>query len=174
MQLTFARLVCAVLLIWLLVPVLGSMAFPDWEMRGQFGDTFGSINALFSGLAFAGLFWALRIQQKQLDIQREELKLQREELQEQRKEMVASRKELAKQVHAQHAMFRATAAQVTVAAVQARIEALKLDAESRGASGRGPFVRDIQTLADSLTALSDWVENGGEKDAAASQVARSE
>lgn len=60
------------------------------EVRGQFGDKFGSINALFSGLAFAGLIVTL-IQQKQ------ELSLQREELQETRKELSCQSKEFEEQ-----------------------------------------------------------------------------
>ncbi len=28
---------------------------PDWEMRGQFGDMFGVVNALFSGGALVGV-----------------------------------------------------------------------------------------------------------------------
>lgn len=35
-----------------------------WEHRGQFGDLFGAVNALFSGLAFAGLIITIRQQHK--------------------------------------------------------------------------------------------------------------
>lgn len=38
----------------------------DWEQRGQFGDLFGVVNALFSGLAFAGLI--ITIRQQHLDL----------------------------------------------------------------------------------------------------------
>ena len=34
------------------------------EERGQFGDMFGAVNALFSGLAFAGLILTLILQRK--------------------------------------------------------------------------------------------------------------
>ena len=156
MKLTFSRLAAGVLLFWLLAPVLVSMALPDWPARGQFGDVFGVVNALFSGLAFAGLFWALQLQQEQLSLQREELKLQREE-------MAASRKELSRQVEAQHALFRASAAQITVASVQAKIEALKLDAEQRNPGSRDSQIKQIKSLADVLASLSEWVENGGER-----------
>ena len=38
--------------------------FPWWitEERGEFGDSFGVVNALFSGLAFAGVIWAIILQ----------------------------------------------------------------------------------------------------------------
>jgi hypothetical protein len=57
---------------------------------GTFGDMFGAVNALFSGLAFAGLIITLLYQ-------REELKLQREELQETRKELKGQREEFEEQ-----------------------------------------------------------------------------
>lgn len=40
---------------------------------GQFGDLYGTINALFSGLAFALLIYTARMQSIELELQREEL-----------------------------------------------------------------------------------------------------
>lgn len=51
---------------------------------GEFGDLFGSINALFSGLAFAGLIYTIILQRKELEFQRDELSLTRGEIQGQR------------------------------------------------------------------------------------------
>ena len=45
-----------------------------WEVKGQFGDTFGALNALFSGLAFAGLIYTILLQRKELELTRQELK----------------------------------------------------------------------------------------------------
>lgn len=56
-------------------------AFPDWPTRGQFGDVFGAVNALFSGLAFAGLIYTVFLQREELALQRKELELTRQELQ---------------------------------------------------------------------------------------------
>ena len=47
---------------------------------GEAGDVFGSITALFTGLAFAGFLLALFTQREDLKNQREELAKQREEL----------------------------------------------------------------------------------------------
>lgn len=62
---------------WMLMIV--SPDFADetlgWSKRGQFGDMFGAINALFSGLAFAGIIYSIRQQNEDLEIQREVLKL---------------------------------------------------------------------------------------------------
>lgn len=47
--------------------------------RGTFGDMFGAVNALFSGLAFAGIIWTILLQRNELRLQREDSKLSREE-----------------------------------------------------------------------------------------------
>ncbi len=52
----------------------------DSPNRGTFGDMFGAVNALFSGLAFAGVIYAILLQRHELMLQREELSLTREEL----------------------------------------------------------------------------------------------
>lgn len=47
--------------------------------RGTFGDMFGSINALFSGLALAGIILTILLQRKELKYQRDELRETRKE-----------------------------------------------------------------------------------------------
>jgi hypothetical protein len=51
---------------------------PDW--RGTFGDQFGAVNALFSGLAFAGLIYTIILQRRDLQLQREDIALTRKEM----------------------------------------------------------------------------------------------
>ncbi len=51
-----------------------------WTERGTIGDSFGMTNALFSGLAFAGVVYAILLQRQELALQREELQLTRAEL----------------------------------------------------------------------------------------------
>ncbi|MDO9319550.1 MAG: hypothetical protein Q7V56_15315 [Gammaproteobacteria bacterium] len=51
-----------------------------WSDRGTFGDMFGAVNTLFSGLAFAGVIYAIYLQSKELELQRMELELTRNEL----------------------------------------------------------------------------------------------
>jgi len=57
-----------------------------WATRGQFGDMFGAVNALFSGLAFGGLILTILLQHKELTLQRKELKLTRKEFSTQSRE----------------------------------------------------------------------------------------
>lgn len=52
----------------------------SWSDRGTFGDMFGAVNTLFSGLAFAGVIYAIYLQSKELELQRMELELTRNEL----------------------------------------------------------------------------------------------
>lgn len=65
--------------------------------RGTFGDQFGAVNALFSGLAFTGLIYTIILQRRDLEIQRRDLKLQREEIALNRKEMEEQTAEFEKQ-----------------------------------------------------------------------------
>jgi hypothetical protein len=50
------------------------------DVRGQFGDIFGGVNALFTGLAFAGIIYTILLQRHELEVQRTELRLNTEEL----------------------------------------------------------------------------------------------
>jgi hypothetical protein len=61
---------------WWLVTMFikGSTENTAWVQRGQFGDLFGSVNALFSGLAFAGIIITIFLQKEELALQRKELR----------------------------------------------------------------------------------------------------
>lgn len=63
--------------LWLLTYFL--MIDLDPTERGTIGDMFGSINALFSGLALAGIILTIYLQRKELKFQGEELKETRKE-----------------------------------------------------------------------------------------------
>ncbi|APG64560.1 hypothetical protein LPB136_03900 [Tenacibaculum todarodis] len=69
-----------IILLWILSTVLIKYFFPDWAVSATFGDTFGAINSLFSGLALAGIIYTIYLQKTELSLQREELKYTREEL----------------------------------------------------------------------------------------------
>ena len=86
----------AVFTIWLLSWVLIDVFIADSD-RGTFGDKFGAINALFSGLAFAGLIVTLLYQKEELKLQREELAQTREELKGKREEFEEQNKTMKRQ-----------------------------------------------------------------------------
>ncbi|MGM1023000.1 MAG: hypothetical protein ACQEXV_21430 [Bacillota bacterium] len=71
--------------------------------RGTFGDMFGAVNALFSGLAFAGLIYTISVQRdelqeqkKAIEMQTEELALQRQAIEMQTEELKMQREETAR------------------------------------------------------------------------------
>lgn len=67
------------------------------DKRGQFGDMFGAVNALFSGFAFLGIIYTIYLQKNELALQREELKLTRDELKRTAEAQEKSERALSKQ-----------------------------------------------------------------------------
>lgn len=67
------------------------------EEPGVFGDMFGAVNALFSGLAFAGLIYTIWLQRIELRLQRRELEATRHELAGQKAQMEAQNRTLRRQ-----------------------------------------------------------------------------
>lgn len=85
-------LFAAVVLIQCVLGYVIASQFADWQHRGTFGDMFGAVNTLFSGLAFAGVIYAIFLQSQELELQRKELELTRSEL----SKSAAAQTELAK------------------------------------------------------------------------------
>lgn len=64
---------------WLTILVVTLVVFfgkcdPTAARWGQFGDAFGTVNALFSGLALLGVVYAILLQREDIEIQRLDLK----------------------------------------------------------------------------------------------------
>lgn len=76
--------VCVVAALVVVSGICISIILP-WEQRGIFGDMFGMVTALFTGIAFAGIVVTMYQQRSVLESQRNELELQRSELELQRK-----------------------------------------------------------------------------------------
>ena len=99
----------AVVVTWVLSGLL-LYCIPE---RGTFGDMFGAINALFSGLAFVGVVYAILLQRKELQLQRLELEETRKELsrsakaQEDSQAALALQAEMAKQTYKLNALSSA-------------------------------------------------------------------
>ena len=72
--LSWKEILIGVLFIWIFFGIA-----PHWlvgnnsEERGQYGDQFGAVNALFSGLAAGGLLWTIWQQRKEIDLVQEQL-----------------------------------------------------------------------------------------------------
>jgi hypothetical protein len=106
--------------------------------RGLLGDLFGGINALFSGLALAGVVTAVILQSHELHLQRDamnkqreeleltrdEMKLQREQLTLQREELQLSREEYKRMAAANEEAAQALSRQLKLQAQASRIVGL--------------------------------------------------
>ena len=99
--LPMALLLMAVVLVWALS---GWLLHLDQE-RGTFGDMFGAVNALFSGLAFATLIYTIHLQRHELRLQRIELAQTREELAGQKLQL-AAQNELMRAENFESSFFR--------------------------------------------------------------------
>ena len=103
------RLASVIVALWLLfwLVVVSAPLLDGWSERGQFGDMFGALNALFSGLALAGVIYALRLQMQELALQREEMQQSREELKRTADAQAAQVQLLTRQVAAMEDSLRA-------------------------------------------------------------------
>lgn len=90
------HLIITVLVVLLIWAVSGYLVHSSFSVtgRGTFGDMFGAVNALFSGLAFAVLIFAIFLQRHEIKLQRKDLEFQsrvldltREEIKGQKHEM---------------------------------------------------------------------------------------
>lgn len=89
--LAIAAIFAGVLLIWIASPFVMKWFFSTWAERGVVGDSFGAVNALFSGMAFAGVVVALWLQREQMRIQSHEFQLNLSALTTQIREMQIAR-----------------------------------------------------------------------------------
>ena len=127
----------------MLVPRL----FMDWEKSSQFGDMFGGIGALFSGLALGGVVVAIKMQKEELELQREEL--------------VNTREELRRSAVAQDVTSRAMMQQVQLMIAAAKLNAHTTLAEydlrtalSVKLAGPNVHIENIQRLLGEINVMS--------------------
>jgi len=76
----FFKLIALVIGTWLLTFPILIWFYGKPLSAGEVGDMFGATNTLFSGLAFAGVIFAILLQRKEFELQRNQLELQRNEL----------------------------------------------------------------------------------------------
>lgn len=58
-------LICV--LLWMTSALFVKFIAYEWDVRGQIGDSFGAVNALFSGLALAGVYYAVQLQRIEIN-----------------------------------------------------------------------------------------------------------
>jgi len=64
-------LILLVVLIWIISGILTLLNFNCWDQRGNFGNMFGCVGSLFSGLAMAGVIFTIILQKRALQEQSE-------------------------------------------------------------------------------------------------------
>jgi len=82
----------AIFILILVIWIANYFLIEKFDESNEIGDSYGALNTLFSGLAFAGIIISIFMQNDELKLQREELELQRQEI-------INNRKELEKQAN---------------------------------------------------------------------------
>lgn len=116
------------------------LLYPELLNRGLFGDMFGGINAVFSGLAFLGVIYAIIIQREELKLQREELALTRDELKRSAQAEEKSERALSKQAES----LKQTAILNGLGAILS-YESMLIEVAYTGKYGDIPMVRRTET-----------------------------
>ena len=133
-----------VTVLWLFNGFIYPLLVPSLDARAANGDAFGAVNALFSGLAFAGLIYTILMQREELALQREELRLQREQ-------MAETKEEIAKQADMQEAQVKAMISQIHVSSFQAEILVLEFEAkDSHTTQARHEKVAQIRKISSAI------------------------
>lgn len=73
----FLKAALLVTIIWAASALALYMSVEDYSKSGTFGDSFGVLNTLFSGLAFAGIIVSIKMQNDEMREQRKELQKQK-------------------------------------------------------------------------------------------------
>ncbi len=137
--------------------------FYKWEKRGQFGDMFGAVNALYSGLALAGIIITLLLQSQELRLQRKELRLTREQNEDNRKELEGQKKIMATQIKLmEHQQWENTFFKM-VDMHRNNVEQFRLG----NYSGYDTFIKVEKELKDNIERYN---ENKSERDRSQSQI----
>ena len=129
---------------------------------GQFGDTFGGLNALFSGLAFAAVVVTLLTQREELKLQRKELRLQREEMKRFAEAQEGSKTALEDQVYNLEKTARVNAQTTLIETYRFSLERAEQLSKTFGFTR--PFELDHNQTMERISELVQGLEKEIEKD----------
>ena len=143
-------LIILVIVIWVLSAIGIIFYLDDWSERGTFGDLFGAVNALFSGLAFAGLIYTIILQKRDLEMQREEVKMNRSELKKSASAQQKSEKALSQQVEQMKVTSRLNALNTIINYYNLQISSPNTTEENllRFRTKRKEAIKEIDALID--------------------------
>jgi hypothetical protein len=109
-----------IILVWIVglgaARLLQAAGTPEgWAVLGNIGDSFGAMNAIVSGMAFAALVATLWLQSRELALQRSELAMQRDAISQSRDELHRSAEASLRTLHVE--MIRMSIDDAALAAV---------------------------------------------------------
>lgn len=170
----FGPVAVAIIACWIGWWAYATLVICSMTERGQLGDLFGGINALFSGLALAGVVTAVILQSKELRLQREamanqlhemelsrhEITLQREQLELQKEELKLSREELGRTATANEGSAKALAKQHAIQLMSAKLEGLNTVRRiiNEKLEGARPHSKSTQDLRIKLSHTESSIE----------------
>ena len=148
----FIGLMLVVIALWLLSAVFIIGYMDNWPDRGTFGDLFGAVNALFSGLAFAALIYTIVLQRDEIKQNREEIVLNRKELAKGSKLQQKAQQVLIQQVNQTHLSAKMNAMRTLVDYYNNQIANPKSTEETiaRAKHKRKQIITQIDDLIDGL------------------------
>ena len=146
-------LLSGVFVLWLYLPSYLNSHLRTLSDKGVYGDSYGSVNALFTGLAFAGLVFTIFLQQR-------EIKLQRDDFFSQLEEMKLSREEVGRQVKTQEKQLMLGIADLKMKALDVKNRQIEMQSlqwmESVRHSYAGPELEKVKIeMIDILAQLED-------------------
>jgi len=115
--------------IWYWLPSYLAADLKSITDKGLFGDSYGSVTSLFTGLAFAALIFTIILQQR-------EIKLQREDFLSQLEEMKLSRQDVNRQTDVYEKQVRLGIAELKLRAREVKIEYIKMESLQWVEAGR--------------------------------------
>jgi hypothetical protein len=144
-------IVIIIVIAWAGSGVVLALALPDWPTREAFGGSFQFINALFSGLALAGVVYAILLQREELRLQRTELEANRRELKRSARAQELSEQALHKQVDAQKLAAHLNALTAVLSHYDQRIARVDDPQQLRFLESRQrPFSKRLMQLLEQL------------------------
>ncbi len=149
----FVKLIVGVVLLWAISAVLIIFFMNGWSERGTFGDLFGAVNALFSGLAFAALLYTIVLQREEIKQNRNEIVLNRKELAKGSKLQQKSQQVLVEQVAQTHLTAKMNAMRIVVDYYNSLILSPKSSEETieKAKEKRKQIIRKIDVLIEDLS-----------------------
>lgn len=135
---------------------ISTFFYPNMMSRGQFGDTFGGLNTLFSGFAFLGIIYTILLQREELSLQRTELELTRQELQRTAAAQEKSEQALSKQAASLKATAKLNALGAQLSYKSSLIEAMSSDKYGRETSQIAPNIqREAERIIVEIKTLTE-------------------